>query len=69
MQLQVHSVLLLLQDSMPEMAVIAFLSSPCFSRCFTGVCNVGSCWCEHVGLLFSFVKAAVVGSGAWHMCT
>lgn len=37
MQLEVHSVPLLLQASVPGMAVTAFLSSPCFPECFAGV--------------------------------
>lgn len=37
MQLEVHSVLLPLQASVPGMAVIAFLSSLCWSECFAGV--------------------------------
>lgn len=75
MQLEVHSVLLILQESMPGMAVIAFLSSLCFSKCFTGVCNVGSCWCESVELLFylcqgyCYVDPWGVTSWAWYMCT
>lgn len=60
MQLEVHSVPLPLQASMPGMAVTAFLSSLCFPKCFAGVCDPGSCWCEHVELFFHFVQAVFV---------